>query len=72
MALMMIVPKRLGIAISFHKGSGEKELLFMPVWMFWVESQWKDDLGYTYQRVDYMAVNAETGEICGEPQVQKK
>ena len=56
----------------FFKGSGEKELLLVPVWMFCVESEWKDDLGRTYQRVDYMAVHAETGEICGEPRIREE
>lgn len=55
----------------FFKGSGEKELLLVPVWMFCVESEWKDDLERTYQRVDYMAVHAETGEICGEPRIRE-
>ena len=50
---------------------GILKLQNVPVWMFCVESEWKDDLGRTYQRVDYMAVHAETGEISGEPRIRE-
>ncbi len=55
----------------FYKGNGEENLLLVPVWMFCVESEWKDDFWGTYQQIDYMAVNAETGEICGEPRIRE-